>query len=341
MTVEKRAPKSGALERWNSELHSAKAMYNMRAALAGTGMTPERFAFTAYMMMVRNEGLAKGDRRQLWLGVYAAAECGLSLQPYMQQMHLVPYGTDVTPIVGYKGITYLVAKTGMGMLGQPQLVFQRDVDEGRFRYRNGRCSLDGVVKDMSRPRGILRYAFVVYYGSNGVNLHCCIDRDEILARRERSAGWQAFKAGKGKSSPWKAVVDKDGSEGGDFLGMASKSAIRAFKALPQSADHWGERREKAEAVDRAVDDGGSVSEVLDTEIDDDTPSVSREESVAPAEPGPPDLVDVFVAELQQVDEKGLAELRKRVDQIAPKGHPRREDVAKALNDAARRTKGEI
>lgn len=262
----KRAP--NPLEQWKAELNAEKTIQNLGKALAGTNYTPERFAFNAYMCASRNDRLLTADRKLLWLGVYAAAECGLSLQPHMQQMHLVPYGREITPIVGYQGLAYLVSKAGQGLMSPPVLVFQRDIDEGRFHYREGTretCELDPVVKNPKAPKGILRYVFATFTSASGVVKFKCMERDAFLERRERSAGWQAFTSGKRKKSPWNIEVRPDGSETGDWLAMCAKTVIRDFaKSLPKSTDHWGERAGKVEQVEAAVDGEGDLGEVLDT-----------------------------------------------------------------------------
>jgi recombination protein RecT len=270
MTTEKalaKRPPTG-LEKWKVEVFGEKALANMAKALSGTGLTPERFAHTAYMLVARNEKLLV-NKPQLWLGVYAAAECGLSLQPHMQQMFLVPFGSEVTPIIGAQGFVYLVGKAGMGLLSPPVRVFQRDVEEHRFRYRQGTraiCELDPVVKDPKAPKGELRYVFAVYEAANGRKSFKCMDRDELLAIRERSRGWQAFKNGRMSKSTWEITHEKDGSEGGDFLPMCDKTVIRHFaKVLPKSTDHWGERAAKAEAIEGALD--GQSAEVLGEVLD--------------------------------------------------------------------------
>lgn len=276
----KQAPRT-PVEAWKSEVFHEKTLSNFSRALMGTGYNPERFAHAAYMLVARNEKLLV-NKQQLWLGVYAAAECGLSLQPHMQQMFLVPFGKEVTPIIGAQGFVYLVGKAGLGLLSPPVLVFQRDVEEHRFRYRQGTralCELDPVVRDPSRPKGELRYAFAVYEATNGRKTFKCMDRDELLAIRDRSKGWQAFKNGRASSSTWAATTLPDGSEGGDFLPMCAKTVIRHFaKALPKSTDHWGERAAKAEAVEAALDgeEASVLGEVLDVTVEQTAAETANE-----------------------------------------------------------------
>lgn len=271
--VARKAP--SPLAQWKAELYHEQTITNLAKALQGTGYSAERFAFTAYMAASRSPKLLT-NKTQLWLGVYAAAECGLSLQPHVQQMHLVPFGGEVTPIIGYQGFTYLASKAGGGLMSPPVYVFQRDVDEKRFRYRKGTsgrgssgvCELDPVVRDPRTPKGMLRYVFATYTSPSGVVMFECLDRDEILGRRERSAGWQAFKNGRRKTSPWNIEVLPDGTEHGDWIAMAGKTVLRVLgKYTPKSTDHWGERAAKAEAVEGSVDGEAGVEglkEVLDT-----------------------------------------------------------------------------
>jgi hypothetical protein len=209
----KKAPDT-PLDVWTRQLESDNFQANLAKALAGTGFTPQSFAFNARMLTVRNSRLLKADRNKLFLGVYAAAECGLSLQPSMQHMHLVPYGNDISTITGYQGYVFLTERSGLGVMGRPVLVFDRDVRERRFHYREGTggfCWLDPVPKDPKSPRGELRYVFCTYNGKGGEKW-AVLERDDLLARREMSAGWRAFQAGKKKSSPWSITVDKEGNE---------------------------------------------------------------------------------------------------------------------------------
>jgi recombinational DNA repair protein RecT len=276
MTTDKltKAPAT-PLEQWKTELYQERSIQNLAKALSGTGYHPERFAYAAYMVVARNERLQslmsnKASKGQLWLGVYAAAECGLSLQPHLQQMHLVPYGSDIQPIIGYQGHVYLISKAGGGAMSPPVFVFQRDIDEHRFRYRQGTkavCDLDPVVKDPKKPKGQLRFVFSTYTTASGVVTFKCMEREEFLERRERSAGWKAFKSGKRKTSPWDIQVTADGSETGDWLAMCAKTVTRDFaKVLPKSTDHWGERAAKADLVEAANDGEASLTEVLDTTV---------------------------------------------------------------------------
>lgn len=53
--------------------------------------------------------------------------------------------------------------------------------------------------------------------------------------------------------------------------------------------------------------------------------------------GAPDPVDVFLAELAQAASvKDVDAMSKRAGELAPKGHPRRNDIGKAMNEARRR-----
>lgn len=270
----KRAPES-PLEKWKQDVFRENNLANFSKALMGTGMTPERFAWTAFSAAQRNPTLVDPEmpRLDLWLGVFSAAECGLSLQPHMQHMHLVPYKgkkPTITPITGYQGLAFLVSKASGGLIEPPVIVFQRDVDENRFRYREGTrrmCELDPVVRNPQAPKGMVRYVFVTYTNAAGVRTFKVLDRDELLARREKSQGWQAFQKGWRKDSPWKIEAQPDGSEGGNFLSMCAKTAMRDIaKVVPKSADHWGERAAKAEAVESAVESDGDLREVLDSTV---------------------------------------------------------------------------
>lgn len=282
-----RAPET-PLDGWTRQLDSDKVQANLSKALAGTTFTPASFAFNARMLAIRAPKLLEADRQQLFMGVYAAAECGLSLQPSMQHMHLVPFGANVSPITGYQGYVFLTERSGLGVMHKPVLVFDRDVRERRFHYREGtggHCWLDPVPRDPSAPRGILRYVFCTYEGKGGAKW-AVLERDELLARREMSAGYKAHKSGKRKSSPWTITTDKEGNEvyptgdpgqGGNWLGMCAKTACRDLaKWLPKAPDHWGHRLAKAQDVDTSSESEEGLAGVLDTTVEEEASKSANE-----------------------------------------------------------------
>lgn len=272
----KKAP-STPLDVFTNQLEKEQFQANLARALAGTGFTPTSFAFNARMLAVRNPKLLEADRQKLFLGVYAAAECGLSLQPSMQHMHLVPFKADISTIVGYQGYVFLTERSGLGVMGRPVLVFERDVRERRFHYREGTggfCWLDPVPRDPKSPRGELRYVFCTYTGKGGEKW-VVLEREELLARREMSAGWRAYRDGKRKSSPWSITTDGNGNEvppsggeGGQWLAMCAKTACRDLgKWVPKAPDHWGHRMAKALDVDGSTETGEDLAGVLDVTVE--------------------------------------------------------------------------
>jgi hypothetical protein len=325
-TLAKRAPET-ALEMWTRQLDAEKTQANLARALAGTGFTPASFAFTARMLAARTPKLLDADRQKLWLGVYAAAECGLSLQPSMQHMHLIPFGQDVATVTGYQGYVFLTERSGLGVMGKPVLVFDRDVKERRFHYREGTggfCWLDPVPKNPAEPRGLLRYVFCTYSGKGGEKW-AVLERDELLARRELSAGWKAYKSGRRKSSPWEITVDKQGNEvppsgdakdGGQWLAMSMKTACRDLaKWLPKAPDHWGHRMAKAQDVDAAGEMGEELAGILDVSVIEETEKTGndklREKLKMPA-PGAHLGEDGRILAGELAGEHGAVDRRKKV-----------------------------
>lgn len=265
----KRAPESPK-ESWKSALAHPKTIQQLGQLLKGTGWPPEKYQAQAYMAVVRNEKLLGPPRELLWLGVFGAAEMGLSLHPQMQQMHLVPFNgkqKKIEPIIGYQGFQWLIAQGSAGLLGTPQVVYTRDLELGRFKYRGGTggyCYLEGPPP-MNRPRGRVEYVFTVYQSASGKEDYCLLTREELLEAREHSSGWQAFKVGQRSDSPWKEYLTQDGSEGGSFVAMCAKTVTRRHaKQVPKSATHWGERLAKATAVDEAVEGSGEYATLLDS-----------------------------------------------------------------------------
>lgn len=237
-----KAPPS-PLASWEASLNERRV--NLAKALPST-YPVDRFIHTAKMAAARNPKLLECDRLSLYNAVYTAAELGLVPNSAgLGHGWIIPYGKEAQWVTGYQGLSYLVSKSGLGTVEQPVLVYQRDLDEGRFVLEQGdrrRCRLVGFPKDPRKPKGEVRFAFVTLLAPGGQRTFHVIDHELILARRDGSKGYQNAVRYK-KDHPWISSFDA----------MAMKTVIRdACKVWPKSGDDvWGDRLGRAVEYEEA------------------------------------------------------------------------------------------
>ena len=129
---------------------------------------------------------------------------------------IIRYGSKAQLIPMVSGLITLAYNAGFVI--DAQVV--READE--FSYELG---LDPWLKHRptsGQGRGtdnpvIFAYAISWPMGHRADRVFDVLDLPDIIARRDKSAGWKAFKAGKIKNTPWST----------DFPPMARKSAVRA------------------------------------------------------------------------------------------------------------------
>jgi recombination protein RecT len=164
-------------------------------------------------------------------GVLSAASLGLEFGP-MQQAYLIPYGSEATLVIGYRGYAALANRTGEILSITPRTVFANDV---KFAVEYG--DDDHIVHTplLSPDRGEPTHYYVVVKKTNGGKNFVVMHKSEVEHHRDRYG-----KKGGKLSGPW---ADKD-----QFEAMAWKTCFLRMKAwLPMSVELM-----QAEAVDNRV-----------------------------------------------------------------------------------------
>jgi recombinational DNA repair protein RecT len=136
-------------------------------------------------------------------------------------MYLIPYRKDCTPIIGYKGMLELIRRTGEVKRINAQVFYRQEIESGAVRICLEPPMLEHDWMGEEFGDDDLAGSYCVVEGSNGEKYMSVCTRNEIIARRSRSAA--------GNKGPWKS----------DFAAMARKCAVRKLfggGTVPVSAE---------------------------------------------------------------------------------------------------------
>jgi len=174
----------------------------IRRALPGI-MSAERFVRIALTEVRRNPKLTTCDPRSLLGALMVSAQLGLEPGP-LGHVYFVPYGTECTLIVGYRGMIDLARRSGEIESIIAREVCENDTFDSAYRLMED----DFYHKPALHDRGQAdRYYAIARYRDGGALLHV-MAREEVDEYRKRS---------KAKNDgPW--VTDYDA--------MAKKTVIR-------------------------------------------------------------------------------------------------------------------
>jgi recombination protein RecT len=209
-------------------------------------MTADRVLRVMNSSLTKTPALAQCSPQSLALAMMGSVQLGLEPGGALQHAHLIPFGSEVVLVIGYKGLLELARRTGEIASVKANVV--REGDE--FEYEDG---LELTLRHRPRWRGALGDVVAAYcvikLNGGGVQVDV-MTRAEVDAIRMRSRA-----GGKG---PWVT----------DFAEMAKKTVLkRCLKYAPQST-------EMAEAMardaDGAVDepDARTLREVVDVQLPD-------------------------------------------------------------------------
>lgn len=182
-------------------------------------LTPERLLRIAVTEVRRNPGLGKCSPESLLGAVFQCAQLGLEPGGSLGHAYLVPYGTNVQFILGYRGMIDLARRSGQIKSLEAHLVYEGD----DFECELGLSSDLKHRPDWSNPNRTddskITFAYAVAHLADGGREFEVISRAEIEATKKRSRGQ--------KSGPWQT----------DFGAMARKTVVRRlFKWLPLSVE---------------------------------------------------------------------------------------------------------
>jgi recombination protein RecT len=183
-------------------------------------MTPERFSRIALTALQRTPKLQDCTQTSLFKCLLDLSSMGL--EPDGRNAHLIPYGSECTLVIDYKGLIKLVRNSGDVVSIRAENVCESD----EFSWENG-IIIHKV--DWLKPRGAFLAVYAEAKLKSGEVQTAVLTNEEVDSIRKRSRS--------GNNGPW--VTDT-----GE---MRKKSALRRLcKLLPLSA-------EAEEHIDRDVD----------------------------------------------------------------------------------------
>lgn len=197
------------------------------AAALPSHLTPDKMIRMAITAISKNPKLLECTQTSLFGSIIQLAQLGLAPDAVLGEAYLIPYGTEATLIVGYKGLVNLARRSGQVSRFQARPVYQGD----EFEYEFG---LDERL--VHKPSGEssdekLTHVYAVIEFKDGSKMFDVMTRKEVEFARDKS---------KGRSNPvWKS----------HFGEMAKKTVIRRLaKVAPLSPEF-----QKAVALDEEFD----------------------------------------------------------------------------------------
>lgn len=226
----------------SQEIQTAPAKNDIKALISGdrfrdevakalpSHLTPERFIRVALTAMNRTPKLAACTQTSLFKCLLDLSALGL--EPDGRNAHLIPYGTEATLIVDWKGLVALAKRSGDVASWSAELVCEKD----EFSWENGIVNHKIDWRDAS-GRGELQCVYSRVVMKDGTLDFEVMTLTEVEAIRKRSRS--------GNSGPWVT----------DFAEMAKKTVIRRHSkrltlspefanALDKDGDRFDERVER-------------------------------------------------------------------------------------------------
>jgi len=182
----------------------------LRAALP-RHLTPERLVRLVMTSVQQSPKLLECDRQSLFAAIMTCAQLGL--EPILGRAYLVPFRDKVQFIAGYKGLIDLAVNSGEVTKVFANIVYAAD----EFEYEYGVNERLFHKPSEAEDRGEITHVYALaWFKRGGPPYFEVMLRREVDAIRDRSQGWQAYKAAKIKENPWHT----------DYPQMARKTGIR-------------------------------------------------------------------------------------------------------------------
>lgn len=220
-------PQSDKMKTIAGMLQDPKMKEQIAAALP-KNIRPERFIRLVITELRRVPALQECTPISLLGAVMEFGQLGLEIGSKLGQAYLIPYGTECTAIVGYRGMVQLAWRSSMVRSIAVRAVFEDD----DFRFNYGTDEIHHVSSDERDPAK-LTHVYCIVHTTNGGRLFDVMTRKEVDRIRARSRA--------GTKGPWVT----------DYVEMAKKTVLRrTWKMMPASSE-----MQRAMALDDAADLG--------------------------------------------------------------------------------------
>lgn len=178
-------------------------------------LSPERLIKVALMARTKDKAIAACTTESLLKCVIQAAELGLEAGGPQGHAYLVPYGKELTLIVGYRGMLDLVRRSGMVQRIEAHLIYAND----RYKVRFGTDPVLEHEPALIGEPGPVVAAYAIAVMKDGTPVIEVMS----LAQLEKIRGRSKAK----NSGPWSTDTEE----------MYRKTVIRRLcKFLPQSSE---------------------------------------------------------------------------------------------------------
>jgi recombination protein RecT len=192
------------------------------AAALPKHMTVDRMLGVALRSIQKTPKLVECNQQSLLNAVMQSAQLGLECDGVLGQAYLVPFGSDVTLIPGYKGLLKLARNSGEISTIQAHEVHEKDDYSFAFGLNP---KLEHMPTPDENPGSVIAF-YAVAHLKDGSNQFDWMWLREVLKIRDDSKGYQAAKK-YGKSSTWDTYFEE----------MGKKTVLRRLcKMLPASTD---------------------------------------------------------------------------------------------------------
>jgi recombination protein RecT len=183
-------------------------------------LSADRLVRVVVTVLEANPALLDCERASLYRSVMTCAQLGLEPDGVLGQAWLVPSRGKVQLVPGYRGFIALARNSGLIVSINAQAVHRND----HFEYAYGLNErLEHVPA--AGPRGEITHFYAYVKFQDGGHHFDVLSRDEVDAIRDRSEGYQAYRAGKAEDSAWVT----------GYAEMGKKTVIRRIaKYLPLS-----------------------------------------------------------------------------------------------------------
>lgn len=221
-------------------------------------MDADRLARIAFTTIRSNNAIARCSAESLLGGLMTCAQLGLEPGP-LGHAYFVPYGKEVTFILGYKGMIELALRSGK----ITSLIAREVYEHDEFDVAYG---LEDALRHKPRILGE-RGEVVAYYAVaklvGGGHAFVVMSKPDIEKIRKRSKA--------GNSGPWQT----------DYDAMAKKTCVRRlFTFLPSSVE-----------IAQAISQDGAVRTDFTAEAIDEAPAFVEGELVPDADPTTGEILD--------------------------------------------------
>jgi recombination protein RecT len=223
----------------------AELLQNMQPEIARAvpkHVNPDRMVRIALTSLRMNPDLLKCSPASFLGCVMSAAQLGLEIGGPLALAYLIPFKTECTLIVSYRGMMNLARRSGM-----VQAIYAYDVRDGdKFSYRLGLSpNIDHEPsEDATREEKPITHVYAVAKLKDGEPIFTVLTKAQVEKFRQRSRA--------ANSGPWVT----------DYTAMALKTAVRRlFTWLPQSSE-----MALAAALDEAPELGQRQAAVWDPSV---------------------------------------------------------------------------